>query len=68
MKILVSVLVFVTALTLGVQSLANESEGHGKAEAERDMSTLFPYPKADLSLGERPAKPELESPTFFQKI
>jgi hypothetical protein len=74
MKILVSVLVFVTALTLGVKSLANEQAGHGDSEAgrkqaeERDMSTLFPQPKPDLSLGTRPEKPELEAPTFYQKV
>lgn len=63
MKILVSVLVFVTALTLSVNALAKMNE-HGVI----DMNGLFPPPKADLSLGERPTKPELSSPAFFQKI
>lgn len=62
MKILVSVLVFVTALTVGVQSLAANKEG------SIDMNGLFPPPQNNLSLGERPAKPELTSPSFFQKI
>ncbi|MGZ3744739.1 MAG: fibronectin type III domain-containing protein [Pseudobdellovibrionaceae bacterium] len=62
MKILVSVLVFVTALTLGVQSLAMNKEG------SIDMNGLFPPPQNNLSLGERPAKPELMAPSFFQKI
>lgn len=58
MKILVSVLVFVTALTTAVPALASEV----------DMNGLFPPPQANLSLGERPDKPELTSPTYFQKI
>ena len=58
MKILVSVLVFVTALTTAVQVLASEV----------DMNGLFPPPQANLSLGERPDQPELTSPTYFQKI
>jgi hypothetical protein len=63
MKILVSVLVFVTALTLGVNSLAEMNK-----EGVIDMNGLFPPPKADLSLGERPDRPELTAPAFFQKI
>jgi len=59
MKIFVSVLVFVTALTIGVQTLANDNE---------DMNALFPPPQPNLSLSERPTKPELTSPAFFQKV
>jgi hypothetical protein len=62
MKILVSVLVFVTALTMGFQSLAMNKEG------AIDMDGLFPPPQANLSLGELPESPELISPSFFQKI
>ncbi|HEY8271910.1 MAG TPA: fibronectin type III domain-containing protein [Pseudobdellovibrionaceae bacterium] len=62
MKIFVSVLVFVTALTVGVQSLAMNKEG------SIDMDGLFPPPQSNLSFGERPAKPELTAPSFFQKI
>lgn len=58
MKILVSVLVFVTALTLGVKTLASE----------RDMNALFPPPQPNPVLGERPNKPELTAPTYFQKV
>lgn len=58
MKILVSVLVFVTALTTGTQVLASD----------RDMNALFPPPQANTTLGERPEKPELTSPSYFQKI
>jgi len=58
MKILVSVLVFVTALTTAVQTLANTG----------DMNALFPPPQSNPSLGERPDKPELTTPTYFQKI
>lgn len=60
MKILISVLVFMTTLTIGLQTLA--------AETERDMSALFPQPKANLSLGERPDKPTLQEPVFEQHI
>jgi len=63
MKILVSVLVFVTALTLGVNSVAEMNK-----EGAIDMDGLFPPPKNDVSLGQRPDKPELVAPTFFQKI
>lgn len=63
MKILVSVLVFVTALTLGVNSVAEMNK-----EGAINMDGLFPPPKNDLSLSERPQKPELKSPAFFQKI
>jgi hypothetical protein len=60
MKILVSVLVFVTALTTAVQTLANETGV--------DMNALFPPPQANVTLGERPDKPELTTPGYFQKI
>src|ERR1044072_7495949 len=60
MKILVSVIIFATALTLGATSLANEGGD--------DMNALFPQPQPNLSLGQPPAKPELESPTYFQKV
>ncbi|WP_413289141.1 fibronectin type III domain-containing protein [Bdellovibrio sp. HCB337] len=58
MKILVSVLVFVTALTTGAQALASD----------RDMNALFPPPQPNTTLGERPDKPELTAPTYFQKV
>jgi hypothetical protein len=61
MKILVSVIIFATALALGMTSLANEGEG-------RDMNALFPPPKPNLTLGQPPMKPELESPPYYQKI
>jgi hypothetical protein len=63
MKFLVSVLVFVTALAMGVPSLAAMNK-----EGSIDMNALFPPPQANLSLGELPGKPELTAPSFFQKI
>ncbi len=63
MKILVSVLVFVTALTMSVNSLAKMNE-HGVI----DMNGLFPPPKNDTTKSEIPVKPELVAPAFFQKI
>ena len=63
MKILVSVLVFVTALTMGVSAVAEMNK-----EGAIDMDGLFPPPKADVSKSDRPEKPELVAPTFFQKI
>ncbi len=62
MKFLVSILIFTTTLIVGTQPLAMNKE-----EAI-DMNALFPPLKANLSLGERPAKPELTAPSFFQKI
>lgn len=63
MKILVSVLVFVTALTMGVSALAEMNK-----EGAIDMDGLFPPPKSDMSQSERPEKPELVAPAFFAKI
>jgi hypothetical protein len=63
MKILVSVLVFVTALTMGVSAVAEMNK-----EGAINMDGLFPPPKSDLSQSEHPGKPELVSPSFFQKI
>ena len=60
MKILVSVVAFMTTLTFGLQTLA--------AEAERDMSALFPKPQPNLALSERPEKPTLQEPAFEQKV
>jgi hypothetical protein len=63
MKILVSVLVFVTALTVGVSALAEMNK-----EGAIDMDGLFPPPKSDMSQSERPEKPELVAPAYFAKI
>lgn len=36
--------------------------------AERDMNALFPQPKPNTTLSQRPAKPELSGPSFYEKI
>lgn len=63
MKILVSVLVFVTALTMGVSAVAEMNK-----EGAIDMDGLFPPPKNDVSKSDRADKPELVAPAFFAKI
>lgn len=63
MKILVSVLVFVTALTFGVNSLAEMNK-----EGAVNMDGLFPHPVNDVTQSQRPEKPELVAPAFFAKI
>jgi hypothetical protein len=37
-------------------------------EETRDMSALFPQPKPNTTLSQRPEKPELEGPAFYEKI
>ncbi len=62
MKFLVSLVIFATTLALSVQSVASSEE------IEREMNALFPPPQPDLALAQAPTKPELESPTYYQKI
>jgi len=62
MKFLVSLVIFASTLALTAQSVASN------ADLEREMNALFPPPQPDLTLAQSPAKPSLESPTYYQKV
>jgi hypothetical protein len=63
MKLLVSFLVFAISLTLSTTVLANEGK-----DLSAEMNALFPKPLPNMALSTPPAKPELESPPYFQKL
>jgi hypothetical protein len=64
-----SLLALLTLLIFTSPGFAKEAGAHNPPEeAERDMNALFPQPKPNTSLSQRPDKPVLESPTFFEKI
>jgi hypothetical protein len=60
MKILISFAVFAASLTFGLTSLA--------AEEGRDMNALFPKPQPNVALSQPPAKTELVSPSYYEKM
>nr|BFD64464.1 hypothetical protein BdHM001_31450 [Bdellovibrio sp. HM001] len=73
MKILVSLFAFAMTLSLASASLAEEAHGgggHGGGHGglTEKMNALFPQPKADPTKNEVPAKPQLESPGYYQAI
>jgi hypothetical protein len=56
-------------MSLSAPAFAAEGATHEKPEAaERDMNALFPQPLPNVTLSQRPEKPVLESPAFYEKI
>jgi hypothetical protein len=45
-----------------------EHKGHDPEHTAKEMSALFPQPQADLSQQERPTKPELVTPAFYEAV
>jgi hypothetical protein len=59
----------VTTLALSLTLLAAGSAlANADVEGGRDMNALFPQPKPNTTLSQRPDKPELEAPGYYEKI